>query len=355
MTQVWRPIIFKLLLALEIMNKRIKKLVNKPASAMLIVIFVLAGIFIVAFGTSYRVFFSIKAGDIQSQSLKANYALQVGEEQVRYETNIYNLATSSCPGTNIFGTTTLSNQTYYNVDCLSTSSPYLMRVYGNFKNIQRYHDAYYTIFDCGNELVEHEGGPYDEDGVSTTTGGFYRTVLVGSQCWLKNNLNVGAMVTGTTTDQTDNSILEKYCYDDNLANCTSDGGLYQWNEAMQYSAVGGAQGICPEGWHIPTDAEQNTLDQYLNDTTCDASRNDWDCDAAGTKLMPGGTSGFTGLLTGTRDTDGSFVGQSLTAFFWSSSVSATDAWARYLTGSYSTVGRFASAQDKGFSVRCLRD
>ncbi|OIO07020.1 hypothetical protein COX68_03355 [Candidatus Falkowbacteria bacterium CG_4_10_14_0_2_um_filter_41_15] len=62
----------------------------------------------------------------------------------------------------------------------------------------------------------------------------------------KENLNIGTRIDGTS-DQIDNSILEKYCFDDSEVNCTTDGGLYQWDEAMQYSVTEEAQGICPPG------------------------------------------------------------------------------------------------------------
>ena len=59
---------------------------------------------------------------------------------------------------------------------------------------------------------------------------------IGSQCWLRENLDVGTMVLGAQ-EQTDNGTIEKYCYDDNPANCATYGGLYQWNEAMQYDTT----------------------------------------------------------------------------------------------------------------------
>jgi hypothetical protein len=66
------------------------------------------------------------------------------------------------------------------------------------------------------------------------------------------------MVTGVTA-QTANDTIEKYCYNDDPLNCALYGGLYQWNEAMQWSTTPGTQGICPPGWHIPTYAEFQTL------------------------------------------------------------------------------------------------
>ncbi|MFA7702788.1 MAG: fibrobacter succinogenes major paralogous domain-containing protein, partial [Patescibacteria group bacterium] len=196
----------------------------------------------------------------------------------------------------------------------------------------------------------------------------YDTVSINGRCWLKQNMNIGTRVNGAG-NQSNNSSLEKYCYSYSLANCTTYGGLYQWDEAMQYSETASAQGICPTGWHIPTDTEQNALDQYLNDTTCNASRSGtWDCSAAGGKLKETGTShwaspntgatnafSFTALPAGYRDTYGSFYDQGSNALFWSSSISGSSAWNRFLYSGYSTVRRLPFDQAYGFSVRCLKD
>ncbi|MFA4943027.1 MAG: FISUMP domain-containing protein [Patescibacteria group bacterium] len=196
----------------------------------------------------------------------------------------------------------------------------------------------------------------------------YDTIEVGTQCWLKQSLNIGNRINGAN-DQSDNSSLEKYCYDDNTTNCTVYGALYQWNEAMQYSAVEGSQGICPSGWHIPTDAEQNTLDQYLTDTTCDEARsNAWSCSDAGGKLKEAGTShwvspntgatnsfGFTALASGDRTVVDSFYGLGSYAGFWSSSVDDTNSFGRMLRSSDSTINRVGFYRTVGNSIRCLQD
>ncbi len=70
------------------------------------------------------------------------------------------------------------------------------------------------------------------------------------------------MIPGTT-EMTNNSIIEKYCYDNNTANCDAYGGLYQWNEMMEYSTTPGVRGVCPAGWHLPTDAECTILTNFL--------------------------------------------------------------------------------------------
>jgi uncharacterized protein (TIGR02145 family) len=88
-------------------------------------------------------------------------------------------------------------------------------------------------------------------------GQIYNTVVIGKQCWLKENLNIGTMIKGQD-NQTNNSIIEKYCDHDSINFCNIYGGLYQWDEAMQYNATS-VKGICPSGWHIPSVIEFNIL------------------------------------------------------------------------------------------------
>ncbi|MFH0733617.1 MAG: FISUMP domain-containing protein [bacterium] len=97
-------------------------------------------------------------------------------------------------------------------------------------------------------------------------GKTYHTVLINEYCWLKENLNIGSRILGTS-EQENNGIIEKYCYDNDEANCDKYGGLYEWAEAVQYQNgatnsvspnpmfTGNVQGICPAGWHIPSKDE----------------------------------------------------------------------------------------------------
>ena len=92
-----------------------------------------------------------------------------------------------------------------------------------------------------------------------TYGGVtYNTVKIGDQCWLKENMNVGVMIDSLQAS-TDNDTIEKYCYNNDTALCATYGGLYTWDETMQYVTTPGTQGVCPPGWHIPTSAEFTTL------------------------------------------------------------------------------------------------
>ena len=77
------------------------------------------------------------------------------------------------------------------------------------------------------------------------------------------NLNIGTRIDGTT-EQTNDSIIEKYCYNDAEDSCNVYGGLYQWAEMLQYATSEGSQGICPDSWHIPTDLEWCTLENTVD-------------------------------------------------------------------------------------------
>lgn len=193
-------------------------------------------------------------------------------------------------------------------------------------------------------------------------GETYPTILIGSQCWFQKNLNIGTRIAGSS-DQTSGNGIEKYCYSDLDANCTTYGGLYQWAETVQYlngatnttspdpPFSGNVQGICPPGWHIPTDAEFTALKTAVSDNS-----NALKAIGQGTGTN---TSGFSALLAGDRDysDDDYFNALGADAYFWcSTEYDATMAYYMYLFALNSTV-TLENYYDKkyGFSVRCLKD
>ncbi len=117
---------------------------------------------------------------------------------------------------------------------------------------------------------------------------------------MAENLNVGTMILGTS-NQTDNVITEKYCYNGDVNICATDGGLYRWHEMMQYSITEGAQGLCPAGWHIPTDDEWKTLEMELGMSSEQANLAGYRGTNQGAQLKEGGPSGFEALLAGLID------------------------------------------------------
>ncbi|MEN8193597.1 MAG: FISUMP domain-containing protein [Bacteroidota bacterium] len=195
--------------------------------------------------------------------------------------------------------------------------------------------------------------PCPETPTVTYGGHVYNTVQIGDQCWLKENLNIGTMISSNSAGdhQTDNGILEKYCYDNDEENCDTYGGLYQWGEAMQYADTLGSQGICPEGWHLPTFDEIDTLIAEVGDSgNVLKAIGQGVGEGAGTN-----TSGFTALLTGKRAyTNGNFSNVGETTFYWTSAGSS-QAGTMVLGDRYSGIDYASYNFDNGFSVRCLKD
>jgi len=148
--------------------------------------------------------------------------------------------------------------------------------------------------------------------VTDAEGNIYNTVLIGNQCWIAENMNVGIMIPGTT-NQIDNGILEKHCYGDNPSNCNIYGGLYQWNEMMQYSQQLGAQGICPAGWQIPAFDDWQWLATILVENNGGKIKTTGTIEA-GTGLwyapntLATNSSGFSALPGGWKDGAGNFTG-----------------------------------------------
>ena len=211
--------------------------------------------------------------------------------------------------------------------------------------------------------------PCPDDSTVIYEGQTYHTIQVFSQCWFKENLNAGTMIPGNQ-EMEDNNTIEKYCYDDNEDNCNEYGGLYQWNELMQYTMTSGAQGICPDGWHVPTDDDWVILDgavdsQYgigdpewynsaLNGFDAGLnlkSENGWSPNGNGYDLF-----GFTALPAGQRISNGYFDGFSYKASFWSSSEDYPGAsWYRTLSYIFDGIDRSSQTNNWGKSVRCIRD
>ncbi len=201
-----------------------------------------------------------------------------------------------------------------------------------------------------------EGLPCPETPLVFYENRFYQTDLIFDQCWLKDNLNVGVMIDGNE-DMEDNEIAEKYCYENEESNCDEYGGLYQWNELMQYSAQQGEQGLCPEGWHIPTQEEYTQLiDSLFNigwvpaNALKESGSYHWSQYSDGNNK-----SGFTGLPAGSRKADGTFAFINGETYFWTSTF-----WNQYYSHTLGLAsGPFHTQmwidKNRGFSVRCLKD
>lgn len=212
-------------------------------------------------------------------------------------------------------------------------------------------------FTCGDQFTDVR------DGQS------YSTVQFGTQCWMAENLNIGTML-NVNTEQTNDSNIEKYCYGNNTVNCDTYGGLYQWDEMMDYTTTAGSQGICPSGWHIPTEVEWCTLENYVDAGTLDCNRDGWDGTDGGGNLKETGTAhwtspnvgatnstGFSGRGTGYRHMNGtSSIYFHDYTFMWSSDEDgAANAFRHRLGSNTAQISRASVEKVFGLSVRCLKD
>ncbi|MFH1050690.1 MAG: FISUMP domain-containing protein [bacterium] len=194
--------------------------------------------------------------------------------------------------------------------------------------------------------------------VDSRDGQTYRTVVIGTQVWMAENLNIGEIIPSTKAgaEMSDNGVIEKYCWDNDIGNCDGvggkmkRGGFYEWEEAMQFwsgQPTLPVRGICPEGWHIPSNTEWNEFFAYLGNTN------------PYTKMLEGGESGFDALLTGYRCTMyGTFRESSMYAdtrtYFWTSE--QTDlANAPIIELGVGSLSAFSFLKSVGLCIRCLWD
>ena len=194
--------------------------------------------------------------------------------------------------------------------------------------------------------------------VQDQSGNFYNTVAIGTQVWFKENLRTkkyrsGALIPVKTNTDTSTLVGQMYYYaNDSLTNYSVYGALYNWRATQE------SDGLCPVGWHVPTDAEWTTLTTYLGDVS-----------VAGGKMKSIGTtywnspntgatneSGFSALPGGFRGSDGSFNSISYDAFFWSATeYDSNFAWFRALYSYNGSVNKSYNYKSVGASVRCLKN
>ena len=201
-----------------------------------------------------------------------------------------------------------------------------------------------------------------ESGTLTDTrdGHIYSTVRIGYQWWMAENLkathyvNGDAIPDGTGAGDISGETEPEYwfAYNDDLNNVSTYGRLYTWY------TITDSRNVCPDGWHVPTDAEWTTLENYLR------GRN-----VAGGKMKETGTShwnspntgatnesGFTALPGGIRNSKGIFGDIGFNGWWWSSTEhSTTIACIRLIGYSGADAARGSLDKEYGFSVRCLRD
>jgi len=210
--------------------------------------------------------------------------------------------------------------------------------------------------------------------VSDVDNNMYNTAQIGTQCWTQSNLKVSKyrngdnIPTGLSNSAWQNTTSGAYAiYNNDPVADSLYGKLYN------HYAVTDSRGLCPTGWHVPSDREWKVLTKYL-DPSADTNSTSYTASttaggvlkSTATQPTPGGwnspntgatnTSGFTALPGGFRHSGGDFFNMQSIGFWWSSSFfSGSEAWMRYLYANYSDLVRNPFNRKNGFSVRCLKD
>jgi uncharacterized protein (TIGR02145 family) len=205
--------------------------------------------------------------------------------------------------------------------------------------------------------------------VTDIEGIVYHTITIGNQEWMVENLKVTKYNNGdiisTTTPATLNIYGEsapkyQWAYSGNNSFVTTYGRLYTWYAATD------SRGLCPTGWHVPTDTEWHTLALYLD---AGALLDFDESQTAGGKLKETGTinwsspntgasneTGFSALPGGERVSFNSqFYAIGENGFYMSSTEYGNDTWYRGMYYNNSGTGRYPASKKDAFSVRCLKD
>ena len=217
----------------------------------------------------------------------------------------------------------------------------------------------------------------DDPDYIATTGWTTRDLIKG----MAENLKTGNYADGSGIPYVEDTLIwqaqgfygEAYCwYDNDISLGEEYGALYTWRAAMKRetssnSIPSGIQGVCPDGWHLPSDEEWKLLEIYLGMSPGEADGEGTRGTTEGDKLKESGyahwgssntgtnESGFTGLPGGYRRYNGYVFFGSEGRWWTSTEESPFDAWSRVLSAGHSGISRFSNVTNQGYSVRCVRD
>lgn len=198
-------------------------------------------------------------------------------------------------------------------------------------------------------------------------GQTYRTVKIGNQTWMAENLNYRYL---GPTDDLDSS---SFCYDDDPANCDTYGRLYLWSAAMDSAGIiegntangcgynsecspsGNVRGVCPQDWHLPSNWDEfETLFEAVGGQEVAGamlkSTSGWNSNGDGTDAY-----GFSAFPAGYRNVDSGFHNLGNNVTFWSSTEIGGGVYSMYLNYSYERAFLENDGKDFALSVRCLKD
>ncbi len=185
-------------------------------------------------------------------------------------------------------------------------------------------------------------------------GKFYKTEEVGNQCWFAENLNY----------ETEEG---SWCYNGVVDNCDRYGRLYSLETALKGSKEETTQGVCPNGWHVPSDNDFKILERELGMSRLDANDVEWrggsarvgdkiktasDCTQRGSDFC--GSSELELLMGGNRAPAGAFLRMGTHTYLWTSTYVNERAWSRLFSINNAGVYRETASIRNGFYLRCLK-
>jgi len=207
---------------------------------------------------------------------------------------------------------------------------------------------------CGSGSTPPSGFSCGDTFEDVRDGQTYATIQIGNQCWMAENLNYNAS--------------GSFCYANDPNNCNTFGRLYSWAITMDGAGSSntnpsGVQGVCPEGWHVPSDAEWQEMEAHLGMNTLDLNasgatfRNSGNVGQQLKATTFGGnnSSGFNAIGGGGGTaTNFSFL-PIASAYFWTTRESGSNAYYRRLQDTENGVLRNTINKNRWLSIRCIRD
>ncbi len=160
-----------------------------------------------------------------------------------------------------------------------------------------------------------------------TEGNNYKTAIIGEQVWMIENLR--SKKTASVTE------IEALAYNNSDSIAKNNGLLYTWQAAMNDSVNEKAQGVCPTGWHIPTDEEWSELTDFVKSEGADISNI------------------FEPQYGGFYNNDFHNLGVSVS--YWSSTKARSNVWKRYFHKKLSKVFKYHENKENAISVRCIKN
>jgi uncharacterized protein (TIGR02145 family) len=241
-------------------------------------------------------------------------------------------------------------------------------VRNNYLNLLCY-SVTFLVLSCN--LLNPVSPSFKTGSMSDIDGNHYKTIKIGNQWWMAENLKVthyrnGDAILNIIDDSTWSTLATgAYCvYDNDEKSVVTYGRLYNW------LAVNDSRGLAPEGWHVPSDIEWKNLEKNLGMNKSQFDKDGWRGSDEGGKLKQNGfkywsfpntsatnVSGFSALPGGMHYYDSNYANMGWYASFWTSTeeIRGWYAWHRFLCYNSSKIFRYYNSQQDGFSVRLIKD